>query len=177
MKKSVLIFTILAMPWIGMAQNLMINELMQSNIDCIMDELNDFPDSWVELYNPTDTAIRLQDYQIGIKKKVDKAWQLPDTAVAAHGYIIIYCDKAGEDAGVSAMHTDFRLETDKESKLYLFKNGVVADSLKNIAPQPAPNIAYGRRTDGAAVWGYQAIPTPGTSNCDSLCTQVLDAPV
>jgi len=160
-----------------MAQNLIINELMQSNIDCIMDELNDFPDSWIELYNPTDTTIRLQDYQIGSKKKVDKAWQLPDTAVAAHGYIIIYCDKAGEDAGVSAMHTDFRLETDKESKLYLFKNGVVADSLKNIAPQPAPNIAYGRRTDGAAVWGYQAIPTPGASNCDSLCTQVLGAPV
>ena len=26
-----------------------INELMQSNIDCVMDDLNEFPDSWVEL--------------------------------------------------------------------------------------------------------------------------------
>lgn len=32
--------------------NLIINEIMQSNIDLIMDDLNEFPDSWVELYNP-----------------------------------------------------------------------------------------------------------------------------
>ena len=34
--------------------HLIINELMQSNIDCWMDDLNDFPDSWVELYNPSN---------------------------------------------------------------------------------------------------------------------------
>ena len=28
---------------------LIINELMQSNIDCVMDDINEFPDSWVEL--------------------------------------------------------------------------------------------------------------------------------
>ena len=28
---------------------LIINEVMQSNIDCMMDDLNEFPDSWVEL--------------------------------------------------------------------------------------------------------------------------------
>ena len=49
------------------AQTLQINELMQSNIDCIMDDLNDFPDSWVELYNPSVTAVNLQDYKIGTK--------------------------------------------------------------------------------------------------------------
>ena len=175
--KKILFFTILITIWDGKAQNLIINELMQSNVDCIMDDLNDFPDSWVELYNPTDNAINLQDYKIGSKKNIDKAWQLPDSTVAAHDYVIIYCDKAGEDAGISAMHTDFRLETSKDSKLYLFKNGVVADSQESIAKQPAPNIAYGRLTDGSDEWGYQAIPTPGASNCDSICTQVLGAPV
>ena len=94
---------------------------MQSNIDCIMDDLNDFPDSWVELYNPTDAAINLGDYKIGTKDKIDKAWQLPNKSVAAKGYVIIYCDKAGEDEGVSAMHTNFRLESGKDGKLYLFK--------------------------------------------------------
>ena len=42
---------------------LVINELMQSNIDCTMDDLNDFPDSWVELYNPTSTSMNLGEYQ------------------------------------------------------------------------------------------------------------------
>jgi hypothetical protein len=30
---------------------LVINEMMQSNVDCVMDDANEFPDSWVELYN------------------------------------------------------------------------------------------------------------------------------
>ena len=38
-----------------------INELMQSNIDCIMDDINEFPDSWVELYNAGTTAVDLAD--------------------------------------------------------------------------------------------------------------------
>ena len=47
---------------------LIINEFMQSNIDGIMDDLNDFPDSWVELYNSGNTAVNLKDYKIGTKK-------------------------------------------------------------------------------------------------------------
>ena len=46
------------------AQNLVINELMQSNVENIMDDIKEFPDSWVELYNPTDAAINLKDYKI-----------------------------------------------------------------------------------------------------------------
>ena len=57
------------------AQTLKINEIMQSNIECIMDDIHEFPDSWVELYNPTDAAINLKDYQIYDKKdKPKKAW-------------------------------------------------------------------------------------------------------
>ncbi len=46
---------------------LVINELMQSNVDCIMDDLNDFPDSWVELYNMGTEAINLKDYSLGVR--------------------------------------------------------------------------------------------------------------
>lgn len=177
MRKFILYCIILITPWNCVAENLIINELMQSNIDCIMDDLNDFPDSWVELYNPTNTVINLKDYKIGTKNNIGKAWQLPDAEVSAHGYIIIYCDKAGTEYGVSAMHTDFRLESTKESKLYLFQKGVVVDFLQDIDSQPAPNIAYGRKTDGAEEWGYQAVPTPGSSNCGTTCTCILGSPV
>ena len=161
------------------AQNLVINELMQSNIDCIMDDLNDFPDSWVELYNPTSASIDLQDYKIGIKKQADKAWQLPRKRIAPKGYVIIYCDKAGSDEGVSALHTDFRLESGKDGKLYLFKGDAIVDQLEKMAKQPAPNIAYGRETDGGEDWGYELKPTPGTANDGGVVTadKVLGAPV
>ena len=169
MKLNVLLLTGLlsAMP-MAMAANdnttLVINELMQSNVDCIMDDLNDFPDSWVELFNPTDAAINLQDYMIGTKNKVSKAWQLPNETVAAKGYVVIYCDKAGGDEGVTALHTDFRLESGKSGNVYLFKNGEIVDKLENMAKQPAPNIGYGRETDGADQWGYELQATPGQAN-------------
>ena len=141
----------------------MINELMQSNIDCVMDDINEFPDSWVELYNPTDAAINLKDYKIGLKEKASKAWQLPDKTVEGKSYVLVYCDK--EEDG---MHTDFRLETTKESSLYLFLGKDVADQV-TFDKQPAPNIAYGRKTDGSGEWGYQLTPTPGMANKGDVC--------
>ena len=165
MKRIYLFLTALATTLSTQAQeHLLINELMQSNVDCIMDDLNDFPDSWVELYNPTTEAISLNSYKIGTKNKVSKAWQLPDVMVGSHQHIVIYCDKAGGDDGVSALHTDFRLESGKDGNIYLFKDGEVVDKLEAMAKQPAPNIAYGRETDGADQWGYELQPTPGEAN-------------
>ena len=177
MKRFYLLLTILATAVSTQAQTLIINELMQSNIDCIMDDLNDFPDSWVELYNPTDASINLKNYKIGTKDKTSKAWSLPNKTIAAKGYVVIYCDKAGEDEGVSALHTNFRLESGKDGKLYLFKGSDIVDQLEGMAKQPAPNIAYGRKSDGADEWGYQAIPTPGASNCGTVYQKVLGEPV
>lgn len=161
------------------AQTLLINEVMQSNIDNIMDDLNDFPDSWLELYNPTDAAINLQDYKIGTKNKVAKAWQLPNQMVGPKQYVLIYCDKAGEDEGVSALHTDFRLESGKDGNVFLFKGDEVADKLEAMAKQPAPNIAYGRETDGGDTWGYELKPTPGAKNEGGVVTakKLLGNPV
>ena len=151
---------------------LVINELMQSNIDCIMDDLNEFPDSWVELYNSGTAPVNLQDYQLGISDNANAAWQLPDKTVEAHQYILVFCDK--EALG---LHTDFRLESGKGGEVWLFNNGQVADKVTGMKKQPAPNIAYGRETDGADKWGYQQTPTPEAENCGKLCSDVLGEPV
>ena len=149
MKKNILLIGLLLFCVIVKGQ-LVINELMQSNIDCIMDDLNEFPDSWVELYNPTAQIVSLSDYAIGVKASAKKAYSLPSQTIPANGYVIIYCDK--EEQG---LHTDFRLESGKDGCVYLFKNGEPIDSLVAMKKQPAPNIAYGRKTDGADDWGYR----------------------
>ena len=181
--KNVLAVVLLAVAMPGHAQ-LVINEIMQSNVECIMDDIKEFPDSWVELYNPTDAEINLKDYQISNKNKVKKAWQLPDKTVAAKGFVIIYCDKEGKED--NRLHADFRLESAKGCTVYLFKdNGTEpVDSLpyvdgKPMVKMPAPDVAFGRKTDGASEWGYQLTPTPGKPNTGEICKakQILGAPV
>ena len=49
--------------------------------------------------------------------------------------------------------------------------------MTGLKKQPAPNIAYGRKTDGEDKWGYQAVPTPGATNCGKLYKDILGQPV
>lgn len=151
---------------------LVINELMQSNIDCIMDDLNEFPDSWVELFNTDTIAVNLNDYKLGKDDSEAKAWRLPNLTIDPKHHVVVYCDK-----GKTGMHTDFRLESGKGSAVYLFKGDSVIDRVTGLRQQPAPNIAYGRETDGDDSWGYQAEPTPGYTNCGKTVKEILGDPV
>ena len=155
--------------------HLVINELMQSNVECVRDDIHEFPDSWVELYNPTGANISLGNYKIGTKNKADKAWALPsNVTVSAGGYVIIYCDKEGlED---NRLHTDFRLDSDKEGNLYLFEGSTIVSSVVGIPVMPAPDIAYGR--DASGNWGYELTSTPGAANAGGVVAadHILGAP-
>ena len=181
MKKLFTLALFIASTYSAHAQ-LIINEIMQSNVECIMDDIKEFPDSWVELYNSGDEAINLKDYKISNKNKEKKAWQLPDKTVAAKGYAIIYCDKEGKEN--NRLHADFRLESGKGCTVYLFNNKEVVDSLpyideKPMVKMPAPDIAFGRKTDASDEWGYQLTPTPGKANTGEICNakHILGAPV
>ena len=153
---------------------LVINELMQSNIDCVMDDLNDYPDSWVELYNMGNTDIKLNQYKIGVTDNATEAWTLPNQTIGARQYVLVCCDKEAKK-----LHTDFRLESGKGMELYLFNNGKIVDQVMGLKKQPAPNISFGRETDGSATWGYQLTPTPKASNTGGICEhdQILGNPV
>lgn len=170
--KACLLVLVLFMLPVGTSAQLVINEIMQSNIESVFDDLNDFPDSWVELYNAGREQVALSGYSIGITSDVAEAYELPSATIDAGSHILIYCDKVGE-----GYHTDFRLDSGKGGSVYLFRNGVIADKIENWKKQPAPNIAYGRDTDNGLVWGYQAKPTPGSANCGELCKEILPDPI
>lgn len=143
---------------------LVINELMQSNIDCIMDDLNEFPDSWVELYNTGTAAVNLKDWRLGLSDKAGEAWQLSNKQIGPGEYALVFCDKVGKN-----LHTDFRLESGKGGSLYLFQGQTIVDKVEDLPKQLAPNIAYGRKTDGSNEWGYQLTPTPEGANTGEVC--------
>lgn len=146
---------------------LIINELMQSNIDCIMDDLKEFPDSWVELYNAGSESVNLSDYALSVSPKEKKAYKLPSRTVSPGQYVVVYCDNEEKD-----LHASFRLESGKDGELYLWKNGTIIEQYTGMKKMPAPNVAYGRETDGADTWGYQLTPTPGRSNCGKTSNDI-----
>lgn len=145
---------------------------MQSNVDCIMDELNQFPDSWVELYNTTDAPVALKDWTVGLTANAANSEELPNTTIPAHGYYMVYCDKEA-----MGRHMSFRLESGNGCSFYLFHNGVQVDAVVNLGKQPAPNIAYGRASDGGSSWGYMLQPTPMAANTGCTTHSILPSPV
>lgn len=172
MKKLLFLLTVLIGAVLPSHAQLIINEIMQSNIDCIMDDINEFPDSWVELYNAGDEAVMLGQFKLGVSSNAADAWQLPSRTIGSHQYLLLYCDK--EDTG---HHAPYRIDSGKSDGIWLFQNGEIADCVLKLKKQPAPNIAYGRETDGSEKWGYQATPTPGAANCGKICSDLLGDPV
>ena len=173
MKKAV-VFVMMMLGWQGAGAQVVINELMQSNVDCVMDDMDDFPDSWVELYNTGDKAVDLSEWRLGVNGNADEAWQLEDVMLPPKQHALVYCDKVGE-----YMHTPFRLDSGKGCEVWLFKGTEVVDTVKGLRKQPAPNIAYGRKSDGDSEWGYQLKPTPEKSNSGGICDydHILGEPV
>ena len=97
---------------------------------------------------------------------------MPPHKIPPQGFVLVYCDKVDQ-----GLHAPFRLNSGKGGELYLFHGEDTADKITGLAKQPAPNIAYGRETDGGERWGYQAEPTPGFTNCSRICEAVLGEPV
>ena len=168
------LFTLLPISASAQSAQLVINELMQSNIEEVMDDLNEFPDSWVEIYNKGTGTANLSEYKIGITSNPSEAWTLPSTSLPAGGRKLIYCDKASQ-----GLHTSFRLDSGKGCQVYLFRGNAPVDQVEDLPKQPAPNIAYGRKTDGSNEWGYQLQPTPGQANNGRICDRdhILGDPV
>ena len=157
-----------------MAQGkLCINEIMQSNVDYLMIN-HDFPDSWVELYNESDTRISIQNYRIGPTKVAAESFKITTTEeyVEPGGHLVIYCDKTTG----TPLHCNFNLETGK-GKLYLWDNKWnIIDSI-SYEKMVAPNVAYGRVTDGGEEWQHELTPTPGAPNYSIECQEVLPEPL
>lgn len=152
------------------ASHLCFNEIMQSNVDSYL-SANDFPDSWIELYNPTNSEINIQNYII--KTNLGSEYKIPSSVLISKGErVVILCDKKA-----SELHTNFRLESTQNGTILLFdNNNNLIDSL-NYPAMIAPNIAYGRLYDGNEIWGWEYIPTPGKANYGGVSSTLLPNPV
>lgn len=144
---------------------LRVNEVMQSNVHGIMDDLNEFPDSWVELYNAGTADVDLSSYALSVKDKASKAYKLPARVVKPGEFVLVYCDKEGE-----GLHADFRVDSGNGA-VYLWHDGELAETV-SLSKMVAPDISWGRRSETSQTWGHQNAASPGAPN-KGLCANGL----
>lgn len=171
----ILWITILLPHTLMMAQGkVIINEIMQSNVNFLKAD-HDFPDSWVELHNIGNERVSVKGYRIGPSRAFAETVSFSKTDdyyIEPGGYLVIYCDKTNS----LPLHCNFNLETDG-GKLYLVNDNWHRIDSVTYKSMPAPNVAYGRITDGASEWQYEMTATPGAANNSTECHEILPAPL
>ena len=148
--------------WVSESDNeMVINELMASNITNISDELGEF-DDWIELHNPSLTPINLHDLYLTDNLNNPMKWPLPDVTVNQGDFILFWADGTEEQG---ALHTNFNLSSEGE-KLALIAIENDAPRLVDFISFPESQIdeSYGREQDANPNWIWFASPTPDASN-------------
>lgn len=149
-----------------LAGTLFINEFMASNSATITDEHGDY-DDWVELYNDGSAPINLGSMYLTDDLAKPMKWSFPDTSIAAHGYLLIWCD--GETSE-GLLHTQFKLNANPGEQLGLFiasgERLLVIDTLSYGVQRK--DTSYGRIPDGGLNWQFLSNPTPRAKNITNL---------
>jgi len=84
-----ILFTGIVIFGYGYSQNVMINEVMSSNIWTIADEDGEFPD-WIEIYNPGQSPFTMTGFFLSDDTTDIFKWKVPDVILEPQAFILIY---------------------------------------------------------------------------------------
>ncbi len=159
----------------GQNFNLKINEIIADNADGETDGF-DVGEDWVEIYNPAGNPItNLAGYYLSDDPDSLDKWLIPSTnpgttTILPNNHLVFWLDKdpeQGED------HVDFSLSADGETLTLTAPDGVtIIDQIEY--PLMAPDVSYGRVTDGNAAWQYFNNVTFEDPNAEAtMATEIL----
>jgi len=159
------------------ANAIVINEIMASNIDVYMDPSFNYG-SWVELYNPSQTSLSLGGFYITDDPNHLKKHKLIDDygILPAGGFALLNFDHHEVHKAPSYRQIDDKLNVEGGTI-------IISDGEKIIAQQDYPQAisrsSYCRTNDGGSIWSYNGNPTPGTSNAvnTKFGNTQLEAPI
>jgi hypothetical protein len=136
-----------------------LNELMAANVDVMMSPAWNF-DSWIELFNPTDTRVTLGGCYLSDDASTPKKWQLPENLgdLPAHGRRVIWMGSNG----INRMQAPFKL--DCEGGMLMLSNQKGETIFAENYPSAIGRASLARTTDGGSTWAWTATPTPGSDN-------------
>lgn len=148
-----------------------ISEFMASNKDDLADEDGDNSD-WIELQNTGASPVSVNGWYLTDNSGNLTKWRLPNTNIAANGFLVIFA--SGKDRAVPGLplHTSFSLSAGGEYLGLIGSNGVnVRHSYSPQFPEQYEDISYGL-LNGTNV--YFGTSTPGGPNSTNSVAFVAD---
>ena len=146
---------------------------MASNAGEVMSPATNF-DSWIEVYNPGETAVNLGGMFLSVDPGNQYQWQMPNNMgiVPANGFKVIWLGSNN----IKNNQAPFKLDCDGGTVFLSDKNGDLIT--KQNYPEAMSRTAYARKTDGGNEWGWTATPTPEATNTTVVfAKERLNAPV
>ena len=144
------------------AQTVVINELMSSNNQTLVDEDGDTPD-WIELYNSGNSSVNLSGFYLSDDSTNLTKWAMPSTMMLPQGQLVIFA--SGKNRQAPEMHTNFGISSSGE-ELYLSDENGVIQAVP--AVELSPDASYALTVNGGNTWEVTGTPTPEASNIIEL---------
>jgi hypothetical protein len=167
--QKLLLLVFLSFPSFVYSQNIVINEVMASNVTTILDENGDASD-WIELFNKGSESINLSGYHMSDDSLNKLKWQFDSTVIAPGGYLLIFA--SDKNRHTPQLHTNFKISKSGEPILLSDTIGVIIDQIN--LPVSGDDISYGRKSNGTLPWMFQH-PTPGSSNTGKGVDELADS--
>jgi len=136
---------------LAVVDNLVINEIMASNTSAVADQSGEY-DDWVELYNGNSFSLNLNGYFLSDNENDLTRWTFPNTTIQANGYLIIWCDTAGNSQ--PGLHTTYRLSADQEEVYLSNPIGTLIDAVHYV--NMPTDVAYARIPNGMGIFIHQS---------------------
>ncbi|MCD6394342.1 MAG: lamin tail domain-containing protein, partial [Planctomycetes bacterium] len=158
-------FGLFSFNWMKRGPSLVINEFLASNSSTLPQDPQGHFEDWIELYNPTDTAINVGGMYLTDNLNVPQKWPFPtdrpaETIVQPHDFLVVWADKHTEDS--PGLHANFQLDADNGEEIGLYdSDGILLDSI--VFGGQDTDVSYGRDPDASEIW-YTLTPTAETSN-------------
>ncbi|MBN1481594.1 T9SS C-terminal target domain-containing protein [candidate division KSB1 bacterium] len=154
-------FTLLICPApFALTQTVRINEFMAINSTTLADKDGVYSD-WIELYNPTATAVNLAGYSLTDDVASPRKWLFPEKSLASHSYLVIFASGKDVADATGECHTNFRLDGDGEYLALFDAAGTVLSEFAPAFPEQFADVSY-CYVDGDYIASTR--PTPGAVN-------------
>ena len=175
MKKNLIIFIILIAPnFISYSQTgLLVNEALSTN-QSTYPQNGEYYD-WVEIYNPTGSAINISGYYVTDDVANKTKHKLPNSAslnIPSNGYLVLF---ASSLPALGAQHLNFGLSSDGEQVLLYDPLGTtLIDSL--VFPKLKADVSFGKLPDGSRKYFWPSSPN-ATNNAANSFVGILTEPI